>query len=152
MLGEHSLAVDDYDRGIKLSPGNLSRYAGRGVVLFIMVRLEEAIRDFDEVLRLGEPRKGFPNQGFAPALQPQVYNNLGQRLLPIGPHRKSPRGLRPGIQLSRRSAEFYINRALAYAVLDKDAEAQRDFEQAKQLGFEEAIDIQAAESTPLGGR
>ena len=39
------------------------------------------------------------------------------------------------IQLSPRLREFYVNRAQAYVLLNKDAEARQDYDLAIKLGF-----------------
>ena len=66
-----------------------------------------------------------------PGARRSVYYQLGQAERAIEDYDRA-------IQLSPRSAEFYANRALAYEILNKDAEARRDYDRAIQLGFDPA--------------
>ena len=135
MLGEHGLAVEDYGRVIQFSPGDPSAYVYRGVARFALGRLEEAIQDFDEALRLSPEHPGTAHN-HTHTLPPLAYNNRGSAYYQLGRIERAIEDYDRAIQLSPRSAEFYVNRALAYALLNKDAEARRDYDLAIELGFD----------------
>jgi tetratricopeptide (TPR) repeat protein len=52
--GEYTLAIDDYNRALALSPGAGPVYLNRGVSYAMLGRLQAAIADFDQALALAE--------------------------------------------------------------------------------------------------
>ena len=96
------------NRATSAAASPASVFNRRGVAIFVMGRFEEAIRDFLLVLRLK------PDQPLADNNRGNAYYQLGQ---------------------TERAIEDY-DRAIAYELLNKDAEAEQDFVRAIQLGFD----------------
>ena len=48
MLGEYSLATEDYERMIQLDPDNAESYIRKAVIFFALGRMEEALQGFDQ--------------------------------------------------------------------------------------------------------
>ena len=142
ILGEHSLVVDDYDKAVELSPSDPSRYLLRGVSLFILGRLDEAIEDFDEAIELYEKtiatlstsRKS-PEEAasFAPSLA-MAYNNRGSTYQEAGQTGRAVSDYTSAIRINPLMGEAFFNRATAFALLGRNAEAKKDLDQAESLG------------------
>jgi tetratricopeptide (TPR) repeat protein len=127
---------------IRINPNDTSVHIQKGIALFALERLEEAIVEYDDAVEryqrtiehlrdnndLQEAIKLNTNLGLA-------YNNRGSAYFQLGRVEKSIEDYDRAIRRSPRSAEFYAIRALAYEVVNRDAEARRDFERAKEMGF-----------------
>ena len=83
-------------------------------------RLEEAIEDYDEAIRLD------PELALA-------YNNRGLANFNLGQHQKAIQDYGEAIRLDPQNVEALTRRALAYTLLGMDAEAQEDIERATEL-------------------
>lgn len=141
LLGEQSLAVKDYGRAIKLSP-EPSRYARRGVTLFTLNRLDEAIKDFDRAIELYDTMfKGLAkSQGkldeaaqITPILA-MTYNNRGSSYHEAGQIKLAIDDYTEAIRLNPNMGAAFYNRATAFALLGKNSEAKRDLLRAEALG------------------
>jgi tetratricopeptide (TPR) repeat protein len=118
-------------------------------------KLEEAIGEYDAVLRLDPKRvPAYNNRGrayhylgryeraiqdydAAIRLDPQhagAYYNRGRVYFDLGQYPQAFEGFDQAIRLDPRYGEAYAARSMAYTLLGKDAEAQQDIEQAVKLG------------------
>ena len=72
MLGEHRLAIEDYDQALRLDPDDALAYYNRGAAHDEIGEYRRAIEDYDQALRL--------NPGDADACQKRgiSYENLGE--------------------------------------------------------------------------
>ena len=86
MLGEPSLVVNDYNRAIELSPSGPSRFVRRGVGLFALGRLEEAIQGFDEAIELYDTMIRAPVESQKNRRSGQVCPEPGDGLQQPGQH------------------------------------------------------------------
>ena len=142
LLGEYGLAVNDYDRTTELRPDDPSQYVLRGVALFALGRLEESVQNFDEAIELYNrmigrlvvsENKSDEAVQFVPLLA-LAYNNRGSAYYEAGQVERAFDDYTESIRLNPRLGEAFYNRATAFAVLGKDAEARRDLLQAEALG------------------
>ena len=63
-LGEHALALRDYDRAVALNPGDAFGYNGRGIAYAELGQFEKAVRDFDRAIELKPDfAEAFMNRG-----------------------------------------------------------------------------------------
>lgn len=57
-LGQHALAIKDYDRAIKLDPSDEAFYRDRGTAYFLIGEYARAVRDYDEAISLHPDNAG----------------------------------------------------------------------------------------------
>ena len=107
-------------------PSGPEGYNHAGVEHFEQGRIEEAITEYSEAIRL-EPEyaAAYYNRG-------QAYFTLGQAQLAI-------QDFDDAIRLSPDHPELplaHVGRAMAYTLLGEDEEAQRDISRAVELGYD----------------
>jgi tetratricopeptide (TPR) repeat protein len=143
VLGQHRLAIEDYDMMLQLDPGSPSVYTRKATGLFRLGLLDEAIQNWDEGIETYDERIIYlrDKEGqidTALKLIPDLalaYNNRGSARYQLTDISGALEGYHEAIRLSPKSPDFYVNRASVYELLNKDTEAKRDLEQAKKLGF-----------------
>ena len=122
MQDEYNLAADDYGRAITLSPDDPLHYVRRGVALFALGRLDNAIQDFDRAIELYEQtikylrdkrRKLEEAAKLTPNLA-MAYNNRRRACYQLGHIERAILDHDDAIRLNSRAAEFCANRAFAY--------------------------------------
>ena len=142
MLGKYDLAVDDYESMIQIYPDDAEAYVRKAVFLFTLGRLEEAIHPFDQTVMLQNQwiANLLDNEKFEDAAKihadlANVHNNRGNAYYQLGQTGKAIEDYDGVIQCRPRTAGFYVNRAFAYEVQNRNAESKGNLERATQLGF-----------------
>ena len=116
---EQALAV--YNQAIQLNPKFAEAYNNRGIVYRKQGKYDLAIADYNESIRLNNPKLWLPynNRGIA-------YNNQGKYDLAIADYNQA-------IQLNPKYAAAYYNRGLTYKAKRNIEKAISDFEKAADL-------------------
>ena len=146
-----------------LDPRFAKAFGERGLSSFEQGDYQQAIRDFDEAIRLDanvelynnrglayqglgkfdEAFQDFENatghvDGFAPA-----YYNWGRLLHELGEYQYAAETFSRTILIDPLYADAYAGRALAYTLLVKDRVAKLDIERAVELGVDR-VELEAA--------
>ena len=132
-------------------------YEARGLENYVNGEFQNAIRDFDQAIRLdsssdlynsrglayqglGQIEEAFEEFdialgkfGFAPA-----YHNKAKLLYELGEYQVSAKDYTQAITLDPLFADSFVGRALAYTQLERDKEAILDIDQAAALGVDRA--------------
>ena len=99
------------------------RHLDAGVRLRNDSRLEEAIAEYNEAIRLDPEYTGaYMNRG-------NVYHALGQ-------HERAIEDYNQAIRIDPQDADAYVGRAMVHAVLGMDLEARQDIDRAAELGVD----------------
>ena len=121
-LDQLEQAMQDFGEAIRLDPELAFAYMSRGSIQAGLGQQQQAIQDFDEAILLD------PLNANAFLLRDSLYAELGQYEMAIA-------DLDEAIRLDPEYAIAYFAREDAYDALDKEAEAQEDFERARELGL-----------------
>lgn len=162
--GDYDLAIDLFSCCLDqedVSVESLAQtYTGRGITYIAKSDYDQAIRDFNEAIRL-DPNlaDAYYNRGVAhyhkgnydQALQDydeairlipsyaDAYNNRGATHRDLGQVDLAIRDYGEAIRLDPQYALAYANRALAYTLLSQDTEAQQDMNRAEELGYDRSV-------------
>jgi tetratricopeptide (TPR) repeat protein len=115
-------AISDYNEAIRLNPKDNDVYLRRGKNYQALKNYDKAISDFTEAIRL------HPNDAFG-------YLYRGDAYFDERDYDKAISDYSQGITLDPKYALPYYSRGTVYRVLGKNAQAQADFDKAKQLGY-----------------
>ncbi|MDH5506490.1 MAG: tetratricopeptide repeat protein [Anaerolineae bacterium] len=160
--GDHTLAIQDYDRAIQLNPEYAAAYNNRGNAKGALGDSAAAIQDYDQAIRLDpEDAAAYNNRGIAYAKQgddkraiqdydlaiknnPEyatAYNNRGNAKAALGDPASAIQDYDQAIQLNPEFAAAYYNRGNAKDDLGDTAGAIQDYDQAIRLDPEGAAAI-----------
>jgi tetratricopeptide (TPR) repeat protein len=117
-------AISDYSEAIRLSPVDSVLYYNRGLAYYYSKDYDKAISDFNEAIRWNP-------------LEPDAdeYCARGLAYHYSKDYDKAISDFNEAIRLSQNYALAYYNRGVTYRKQGKDAQAQADFDKAKQLGY-----------------
>jgi len=121
--GDYDSAIADYTEVIRLYPKYALAYCGRARAYMGKDDYDSAIADYTEAIRL-DPKNAFPyyfRRGLAYALKDDYDSAIADYT--------------EAIRLYPKNAEVYYRRGLAYQGKGQRAAAERDFAQAKRLGY-----------------
>jgi tetratricopeptide (TPR) repeat protein len=123
---DYGRAISEYTEAIESDPnndsGNASVYYYRGLAYYHKKKHDNAIRDFNRAILLNPDKAiAYYYRGLA-HYQKNEYDN-------------AIRDLNEAILLEPRDPTAYYYRGVVYHEQGKDAQAQADFENAKQLGY-----------------
>ena len=116
-------AVHHYTRAIAMrpiTPDHVRTYNFRGTAYSRLGRKKDAIRDFNEAIRLD--RRDY-----------RAYNNRGLLYAETGLHRRALQDFNQAVLMNPNNAELYKNRGIACASLKLYQNAFEDFEKALTL-------------------
>ncbi len=119
-FGDNKRAIDDYNKAIKLEPGLDLAYYNRANAFYDSGDYQKAIADYSMSIEL--------NPGYA------AYNNRGRAYTNIGLYNRAINDFNASIAMSIKSPVIYYNRGRVYEIMNKQAEADRDFKIAAGLG------------------
>jgi len=100
------------------------KHLNAGVNLQVEGRLEEAIAEYDEAIRL-DP------------LLAQAYTNRGLAYDDLGQHQPAIQDFDEAIRLDPQLALAYASRAIAYTHMGDDTKVQQDVDRALELGTDD---------------
>lgn len=116
-LGNHRLAIEDYDRAIEIRPQYSEAYNGRGISYGWLGDYREAVESFDRAIAINpEYLEAFINRGAA-------HGNLGN-------HQKAVEDFDRAIGIDPQKAEVFANRGAAHAKLGDQRQAISDYDSA----------------------
>lgn len=118
-LGQHKLAIEDYNRAAQLFPEHAPVYNNRGTTLLALGLPREAARDFDRAILLAP--------GYAAA-----YNNRASAHLLLGQPAEAIKDYSKAIELMPSSPAPLAGRGRAFLKQDRPFAAMRDFSRALQ--------------------
>ena len=137
---EHAKAIEKMDEVIRLDPQCAVAYSSRGFAALHIGRNEEALRDYNEAIRLapeaGDLYNSLYNRG-------GVYSDLGQYQLAIQDYNEAIR-LYPG------QAWLYDARARTYERIGDERKAKADIDQACKLDVDGTWCRATERPTPAG--
>ena len=115
------MAIADYNQAIQLNPKYAEAYNNRGNVYYNQGKYDLAIADYNESIRLNNPKLWLPynNRGI-------VYDDQGKYDLAIADYNQA-------IQLNPKLAHAYYGRGLTYKAKRNIEKAISDFEKAANL-------------------
>jgi tetratricopeptide (TPR) repeat protein len=119
-------ALDEYNKGIESGKRLPRYYDGRGVVKDSLNDFSGAIADFSKALEL--------NQDFFDALK-----NRGMAKIKMNDNEGAVSDLTTAININPNIGVTWYYRGLAYSKLYKLTEAEKDWEEARKLGFKGPI-------------
>jgi len=119
-VGMHQLALDDFNRGIKIKPNYKSFYNNRAQAYFKLDSFEVALNDLDMALSL--------DAGYLDA-----YLNKGMVLISMEEFTWAVRVYSKAIKIAPYKALIYVSRANAYLDLDLREEALADLQKAREV-------------------
>ena len=138
--GKYAKAIEKMDEVIRLDPQCAVAYRSRGFAALHIGRNEEALRDYNEAIRLapeaGDLYNSLYNRG-------GVYSDLGQYQLAIQDYNEAIR-LYPG------QAWLYDARARTYERIGDEQKAKADIDQACRLDVDGTWCRAAKRPTPAG--
>ncbi len=152
--GQFDLAIADYERAIRLLPGDPAAYVNRADALVQKGEFEAALPDYDEAIRLDSRLAvAFNNRGNAYALHgdqaraiadydeairldpayAEAYINRGAALCDAGEPEAAIRDYDEALRLNPGSVQAFNNRGNVYAELGRYARAIDDYDRAITL-------------------
>ena len=160
--GEEKKALSAYDKVISLKPDYAKAYNNRGVIKKRFSRFEDAIKDYDEAIRLRSDfsYSGYYNRGVARSslkqyelgiedynkairLKPdyaKAYSSRGQAKLALGRHGSALEDCNVAIGLKPNLAYAYSNRGRVRLALGNVKGADADFQIALELAKQQDIE------------
>lgn len=131
-------AIAEYNRATQLDPMLADAYQGRGFCYDALGDYEQALRDYDDAIRLLPSAPAYSDRGV-------TYTNLGK-------YERAIQDFDEAIRLKPSNALYYTNRAVAYADLGQFARAIEDNDEALKLdrSFPLAYFNRAADHRELG--
>jgi len=126
-LGETERAVEDFSLAIRFDGENAIAYFNRGSAYLLLGALEQARDDITQAL--SRPGVLGSHVSLAYANRGSVFLGLEQPELAIADYSQAMGGLPD-------QTELYVGRAIAYAQLGRDSDAQRDVDELVRLGFD----------------
>ena len=154
-LGNHSLAIADFDKAVEFDPSYAHAYYNRGMIYNALGHQTRAIADFDKAIEI-DPRyaDAYSNRGaaysslgdyakalsdFTKAIEIQIRGRGGLQLVGALPmaawatmRKPSPISRRPS-RLIRSSAKAYSGRGAAYGSFRNYTQAIADFGRAIEI-------------------
>lgn len=118
-MGQHRLAIEDFNRAAQLFPEHAAIYNNRGIALLALGQPREAMKDFDRAILLAP--------GYAAA-----YHNRGGALMRLGAAPEAIRDFTKAIELMPGSAAPLAGRGRAFLAEARPHAAMRDFSRALQ--------------------
>ncbi len=152
--GQFDLAIADYGRAIRLSPGDAAAYLNRADSLLQKGDVEAAIADYDEAIRLaprlavafnnrgnafalrGDPGRAIADYDQAIRLDPayaEAYINRGAARCDAGDAEAALHDYDEALRLNPGSVQAFNNRGNVYAELGRHARAIEDYDRAITL-------------------
>lgn len=119
-LNEYPKAIEAYTEAIKLDPSKPDLYYNRGVAYFKSEQYGEAIADMQQVIAK-DPKLTF------------AYYYAGQSYALKGEMDKAVETFSRGIELNTNEPLLFLGRANAYKKLERQAEADADFDKVQKL-------------------
>ena len=116
---DYGRAIGFFTKAIDTNADPLS-YNERGVAYSFVDRLDDAIADYSQAIKL-DPKL------------PRVWRNRGSAYLSKGKYEQAVADCNEAIRLDPKYARAYLTRSRAYAKLGKTDESQTDYRQAVQL-------------------
>jgi len=142
-LKDNAGALTDLNSCLELAPNQPEVLFSRGQVQYETGRYENAKEDFLNVLALsaGETNTVFYNRSASAAgthqiltlqgsVKPLLYNYIGLAETKLGHYDEAVLWLDSAIKLERKSADYYVNRGIAFEGLKKDSAATADYQKA----------------------
>lgn len=118
--GNYALAIEDFNRGLKIQPSFKSFYNNRAQSYFQLDSLELALEDLESAIRL-DP------------YYLEAYLNQAQVLTSMEAYGEAVKVYSQAIEQAPYRALIYISRASAYLELDRVEEAMADYEKAIEV-------------------
>ncbi len=122
---DYTPAVENFDKALKLDPGNINALLERGFSRNILKDYTGAISDFTEVLKLN------PDHRWAYISRGSSRNKTGDYVLAIDDFNKA-------LELDPTDQEAYNNRGFSKKMSGDKEGACEDWNKSKKLGNEEA--------------
>jgi tetratricopeptide (TPR) repeat protein len=163
--GDLSGAIADYDKALALDPGLKEAYNNRGLARQLQGSLDPAIADFDKAIELDAHYAGAHyNRASAARAKgdlklaiaeltkaiespdndhlSETYDNRGTIRHEMGDNVGAVADFTKAIEINPRNVFAYSNRGYALILLDKDTEAQKDFDRILKMrpGFQREVD------------
>ena len=120
-------AIVDDNIAIKIDSLKQIFYTNRGFAKLKLKEYEEAIKDFNNSLRLEPNQKAYANRGSA-------YSQLNQHQSAISDYTKS-------LEINPDDSEVLYYRGISYRTIKKMEEACSDLKRSRKLGYNNANDI-----------
>ena len=121
-LGQHQLAVEDFNHAIRINPDYTEAYYNLGLAYYSLGQYQRAIENYNEAIRLKpDVAEPYNNRG-------NTYNDLGLRQQAIEDYNQA-------IRIRPEYAEAYNNRGVAYYFQGNVDLACRDLQRACDLGY-----------------
>ena len=172
-LKKYNLALENFDRYLRLKPDDADAYTGRASNYDRMGKRVLAMEDHNKAIQHApDNERVYNNRGYsfsqqeqftqaiqdytqAIALKPDyalAYNNRGYAYLELHQYEAALQEFTIAIDLHPRYAEAYCNRGKCYEKLQRDGEAIQDFQQAINLApnYEDAHDFLGTQYRRLG--
>ncbi|REJ43621.1 MAG: tetratricopeptide repeat protein [Microcystis flos-aquae DF17] len=123
---KYELALDDFNKAMKLNPNYAMAYFGRGELYYYQKKYELALADFNKAIELNPNHAGaYVNRGI-------IYYEQKKYELALADFNKA-------IELDSKSAMAYYNRGLLYYYQKKYDLALADFNKAIELDSKSAM-------------
>ena len=153
-IENYSLALEDYNKVIELTPDYPGHYLDRGLTMFALERYEEAVADYDKFIhqnanemlayhnrglakdRLGQYKEAISDYNEAIRLDPDYassYNERGFTKDKLGQHFAAIADFDTAIQLKSDYVRAYVGRGLVRFGLEQYEKAIADFDEAISL-------------------
>jgi len=123
--GDHALAIEQFDKCIKLEPSNINALLQRGVCKNITKDFKGAIDDFSAVIALE------PTHRWAYLSRGSARNKTGEYVLAMEDFNKV-------LEFDPKDQEAYNNRGFSKKLSGDKTGACEDWNKSKKLGNEEA--------------
>jgi tetratricopeptide (TPR) repeat protein len=121
LLGETTLAIEDYDAALLLNPEMKAAYFNRANAYFMLDDYTRAIEDYGQAIQID------------PA-DIHAYNNRGDAYSRIGEDQRAIEDLSAALRIDPTYTDAYRNRGVIYENLGKVDLAVRDWDREIQLG------------------
>ncbi|MDP8239497.1 MAG: tetratricopeptide repeat protein [Candidatus Hatepunaea meridiana] len=123
--GEIDQAISDFSLYKEINPEATAAYSSLGDAYRMKGELDEALTEYTKAIEM------------SPDLD-KLYAGRGKVLIDKGDFQSALKDLCKAISFNTRKGEFYFHRGIAYQKTGKTINARRDFQVAKELGYEDA--------------
>jgi protein O-mannosyl-transferase len=134
-LGNNDAALADLNASVEIDPENKNAYKNRSVVYFNLGKYENAIKDYTSFIQFDKS-------------DVSIWYSRGMLYRSFGKFDDAISDLNRALQLDAKYGLAYLERARAYAHKGDKQSAQRDYQQAQNLG----VKMQPYDEGLLGSR
>lgn len=125
-LKDYDKAISDFKKIIRLKSSYVSAYVNLGVTYYFVGDYEQAIENFNKVIEIAKKNS---------SAYMRAHGNRGIVYTEMKDYKKALADLNKAVELGTKDGEAYYCRGVCNKALGRNAEAEKDFAKARELGY-----------------